>query len=73
MINYKSFRLNDNAKLRVRSDKIVATRSSKAGSCIDVYVEGLSVPLHVPLIDIAPTKVIDYIWERKNIEEGEED
>ena len=73
MINYKSFKLTDNAKLRVRADKIVATRSSKASSSIDIYVEGLAVPLHVPLMDLPPSKVIDYIWERKNIEETEDD
>ena len=73
MINYKSFSLPGNAKLRVRADKIVATKSSKSSSSIELYIEGIATPMHVPLGDSAPSKLIDYIWERHNTEEGEED
>lgn len=73
MINYKSFNLAGNAKLRVRADKIVATKSSKSSSSIELYVEGVATPMHVPLGDLHPAQLIDYIWERHNTEEGEED
>lgn len=73
MINYKSFNLPGNAKLRVRADKIVATKSSKASSSVELYVEGVATPMHVPLGDCAPSQLIDYIWERHNIERNEEE
>lgn len=73
MINYKSFSLPGNAKLRVRADKIVATKSSKSSSSLELYIEGVAVPMHVPLGDIPPAKLIDYIWERHNIEGMEDD
>ena len=72
MINYKSFKLPGNGKLRVRADHIVATVSSKDSNNIDLFVAGIANPWHLP-IDCAPSKVIDYVWERHNIEdEGEE-
>ena len=72
MINYKSFKLPGNGKLRVRADHIVATVSSKDSNNIDLFVAGVATPWHLP-IDCAPSKVIDYVWERHNIEEGEEE
>ena len=72
MINYKSFKLPGNGKLRVRADHIVATVSSKDSNNIDLFVAGVATPWHLP-IDGAPSKVIDYVWERHNIEEEEEE
>lgn len=70
MINYKSFKLPGNAKLRVRADKIVATQSSKSSSVIDLYVEGVTLPWHIPFgEDENPCSIIDYIWERHSVEE----
>lgn len=71
MINYKSFRLPGNAKLRVRADKIVATVSSKDSRSIELYVEGVANPWHLPLGDEPPALMIDEIWER-HIKEEEE-
>ena len=71
MINYKSFHLPGNAKLRVRTDRIVATVSSKNSNTLDLFVEGAAQPWHLPLMDTEPSQIIDYIWERHNIEEGE--
>ena len=65
MINYKSFRLPGQAKLRVRSENIVATVSSKDKHIIDIYVAGISTPFHVPIGDDESAKEsMDYIWER---------
>ena len=72
MINYKSFKLPGNAKLRVRADQIVATVSSKEGKSIDIYVNGVTAPWHLP-IEGAPSKVIDYVWELQNIEKDEDE
>ena len=70
MINYKSFSLPGKGKLRVRADHIVATVSSKGSNTIDIYVAGVATPWHLP-IEGAPSKVIDYVWERRNVEEEE--
>lgn len=73
MINYKSFKLPGNAKLRVRADKIVATVSSKASGTIDIFVEGVANPWHIQLGDEASSKIMDYVWERQSIEEEDID
>ena len=73
MINYKSFRLPGNAKLRVRTDSIVATVSSKASGTADIFVSGVAIPWHVQLDnDEEVIKTIDYIWERNKTEEDED-
>ncbi len=72
MINYKSFKLPGDAKLRVRADKIVATVSSKNSRTIEVYVEGVANPWHLPLGDESPTQMIDEIWERRHKEEEDD-
>ena len=73
MINYKSFKLPGNAKLRVRADQIVATVSSKGTQTIDIFVNGVATPWHLP-VEGPPSKIMDYVWERHNIEEeGEND
>lgn len=65
MINYKSFKLPGNAKLRVRTENIVATVSSKEKQVIDLYVAGISIPFHIPISDDESAKEnMDYIWER---------
>ena len=68
MINYKSFNLGAGAKLRVRADHIVATRSSKDSKQIELYVAGVAYPLHIP-IEGVPSAIIDYVWEREHIEQ----
>ena len=74
MINYKSFKLTDGAKLRVRTENIVATVSSKTSNTIDLYVAGLDRALHIPVSDSKDaTEVIDFIWERPNRELERED
>jgi len=72
MINYKSFKLPGDAKLRVRADKIMATVSSKGSRSIELYVEGIANPWHLPLGDESPTRMIDEIWERHSKEEEED-
>ena len=71
MINYKSFKLPGNSKLRVRADRIVATVSSGNGGTIDLYISGVTMPWHLS-IDRAPSEIIDYVWERHSIENEEE-
>lgn len=67
MINYKSFKLPGNAKLRVRTENIVATVSSKEKQVIDLYVADISIPFHIPINDDESAKEsMDYIWERPN-------
>ena len=67
MINYKSFKLPGNAKLRVRTENIVATVSSKEKQVIDLYVAGISIPFHIHINDDESAKEnMDYIWERPN-------
>lgn len=73
MINYKSFKLPGNAKLRIRTDSIVATVSSKASGTTDIYVSGVATPWHVKCDnDEEVVKIIDYIWERDKTEEDED-
>lgn len=73
MINYKSFKLPGNAKLRVRADQIVATVSSRASGTTDIYVSGVATPWHVKLDSNEEiVKTIDYIWERDKTEEDED-
>ena len=70
MINYKSFKLPGNAKLRVRSDHIVATVSSKESNMTEIYVSGMSVPWRVT--NDNNSQLIDYIWERREKEEEDD-
>ena len=71
MINYKSFKLPGNAKLRVRADSIVATVSSKKSDSIELFISGVATPWHLPF-EGAPSRIIDYVWERHEIEKEEE-
>lgn len=73
MINYKSFKLPGNAKLRIRTDSIVATVSSKSSGTTDIYVSGVATPWRVKFDnDEEVIKTIDYIWERDKKEEDED-
>ena len=72
MINYKSFSLPGNAKLRVRAENIVATVSSKDKNTVDVYVAGLTLPFHIPVNDtVEARELMDYTWERHMGEDKE--
>jgi hypothetical protein len=73
MINYKSFKLPGNAKLRVRTENIVATVSSKDKNSIDLYIAELANPFHIPITDDeCASKMMDYIWERpEDIDKGD--
>lgn len=67
MASYHKFRLNDNSTFRVKADKILATKSSPTNSVIDVYISGLSYPVHVPIQDKQDaTAVLDKIWDRNS-------
>ena len=73
MINYKSFKLPGNAKLRVRADHIIATVSSKDNGTTDLYVAGIALPWHIKMEDGKEVvDTIDYVWERHSKEEDEE-
>ena len=73
MINYKSFKLPGNAKLRVRADHIVATVSSKDNGTTDLYVAGIALPWHIKMEDGKEVvDMIDYVWERHSKEEDED-
>ena len=70
MINYKSFKLSNGAKLRVKTESIVATMSSKDTIAIDIYVAGLPHALHVPVDDSRTAgNLMDIIWERSKFED----
>lgn len=74
MINYKSFKLPGNGKLRVRTENIVATVSTKQRNVIDLYVAGLANPFHITIEDNeAPKEYMDYIWERTSNDDRGED
>ena len=69
MIQYKKFQITDNATLRIRSDNIIATVSSKGSSRIDLYITGVDTPFHVHVADEESAKeIMDYVWERPDPE-----
>ena len=73
MINYKSFKLPGNAKLRVRADHIVATVSSKDNGTTDLYIAGIALPWHIKMESGKEVvDMIDYVWERHSKEEDED-
>lgn len=61
MINYKSFKLNDHATLRIRTDKIIATIHGNNNS-IEVYCADSTYPFHVEATKHTPDEIVDYIW-----------
>ena len=73
MINYKSFHISSNAKLRVKADNIVATVSSKDQNRIDLYIAGIANPFHLPVgSDETAKDLMDLIWERPEYIEKED-
>lgn len=72
MINYKSFNLPGKGKLRVRSDRIVGTVTSKTNAKMTLYVDGISEPLYIPIDEGALSSLIDYVWERNHVETEED-
>ena len=65
MKEYRKFKLPGNATLRVASNKIVATVSSKDSGNISLYVEGIVNPFHLPITEEHDAhEIIDYIWDR---------
>lgn len=74
MIKYKSFKLPGNAKLRIRSDSIVATVSSKINNSVDLYVANVSTPWRIKLDNEREVvNMVDYVWEKDSeLKEDEE-
>lgn len=56
--------LGDNANLRIRKDKIVATVNTTGSDHIDIYVDGAANPWHV--YNYPSDKLVDLIWEGDN-------
>lgn len=55
-------KINNNATLRVRKDKIVAMVSGDKPGVTDLYVEGIGLPWHIP-DDATPTNaLIGLVW-----------
>ena len=72
MTDYKSFILPGNARLRIRSEKIVATRSSDGGNKVDIFCEGIANPFHIEATKHTPKELIDYIWNIPSFESEED-
>ena len=72
MIDYKSFQLPGNARLRIRTEKIVATRSSDGGKTVDIFCDGIANPFHIEATKHTPKELIDYIWNIPNFEDEED-
>lgn len=69
MIDYKSFKLTDKATLRIRTEKIIATVSSKDNDMIDIYCSDKEVPFHVQATKHTPEEILDYVWGKMDNEE----
>lgn len=54
----------DNATLRVRKDKIVATVSTPGSNHTDIYIEGISNPQHI--YNYPSDEVISIIWGKED-------
>jgi hypothetical protein len=75
MIDYKSFSLPGNGVLRIRSEKIIATISSKnekGDDIIDIYCADTTNPFHIKATKHSPREIIDYIWNIPSFEEEED-
>lgn len=72
MTDYKSFELPGNARLRIRSEKIVATLSSDGDNKVDIFCEGVAVPFHVEATKCTPKEMINYIWNIPDFESEED-
>jgi len=69
MIDYKSFKLTDKATLRIRTEKIIATVSSKDSDRIEIYCSDKEVPFHVQATKHTPEEILDYVWGKMDNEE----
>lgn len=72
MTDFKSFKLPGDATIRIRSEKIVATVSTKGGENIDIFCEGVALPFHVKATKKTPNELIDYIWNIPTFENEED-
>ena len=70
MIDYKSFKLTDKATLRIRTEKIIATVSSKDNDMIDIYCSDKEVPFHVQATKHTPEEILDYVWGKMDNEDS---
>lgn len=65
-MNYKSFKISENATLRVRSDRIIGTVSSAGSSTVELYVAGFASPWLLTIDNNHSTaEIVDYIWDVK--------
>ncbi len=62
MANFKSFKLTNNATLRIRTDRIIATIHSNNGNKVEIYCSDAAIPFHIEA-DNTPEEIVDYIWE----------
>lgn len=69
MIDYKSFKLTDKATLRIRTEKIIATVSSRDSDMIEIYCSDKEVPFHVQATKHTPEEVLDYVWGKMDNED----
>lgn len=69
MIDYKSFKLTDKATLRIRTEKIIATVSSKDSDRIEIYCSDKEVPFHVQATKHTPEEILDYVWGKMDNED----
>ena len=70
MIDYKSFKLTDKATLRIRTEKIIATVSSKDSDMIEIYCSDKEVPFHVQATKHTPEEILDYVWGKMDNEDS---
>ena len=70
MIDYKSFKLTDKATLRIRTEKIIATVSSKDSDRIEIYCSDKEVPFHVQATKHTPEEILDYVWGKMDNEDS---
>lgn len=56
--------LGDNANLRVRKDKIVATVNTPGSDHIDIYIEGMANPQHIH--NYPSDAIVGLIWGGDN-------
>lgn len=54
----------ENAKLRVRKDKIIATVNTPGSDHTDIYIEGIGNPQHI--YNCPSDEVINIIWGEDN-------
>jgi hypothetical protein len=68
MIDFKSFALPGGGTLRIRTEKIIATISSKGSDNVDIYCSDTAVPFHIKATKKTPQELVDYIWNIPSFE-----